>query len=30
MFCDNINAHYMAKNPVFHARAMHIEIDYHA
>ncbi|RVW34641.1 Retrovirus-related Pol polyprotein from transposon RE1 [Vitis vinifera] len=29
LYYDNISAYYMAKNPVFHARTKHIEIDLH-
>lgn len=29
LFYDNVSAIHMAKNPVFHARARHIGIDYH-
>lgn len=29
LFCDNLSATYMAKNPLFHAQTCHIELDYH-
>ena len=29
LYYDNVSACYMAKNPVFHARTKHIEIDLH-
>ena len=29
LWYDDINAYHMAKNPVFHARTKHIEMDLH-
>lgn len=29
LFCDNMGARALALNPVFHARAKHIELNYH-
>jgi hypothetical protein len=29
LWCDNSRARYLSANPVFHARNIHIEVDYH-
>lgn len=29
MFCDNMSAILMNKNPIFHARSKHIELRHH-
>ncbi|KAM1714113.1 hypothetical protein ACFX12_024770 [Malus domestica] len=29
LWCDNVSAFSLAKNPLFHARTKHVELDYH-
>lgn len=29
LFCDNINAEYLLKNPMLHSRTKHLEIDFY-
>lgn len=29
LWCDNIGATYLIANPLFHAQAKHVEIEYH-
>lgn len=29
LYTDNVSAQFMTKNPVFHKRSKHIQIDYH-
>ncbi|CAN1266351.1 Retrovirus-related Pol polyprotein from transposon RE2 [Linum perenne] len=29
IWCDNVGATYLTKNPVFHSRSKHLEIDFH-
>ena len=29
LLCDNMSSIYLAKNPMFHARSKHIEVQYH-
>lgn len=29
LYCDNLSAIQLAKNPIFHDRTKHIEIDFH-
>jgi hypothetical protein len=29
IWCDNLGATYLLANPIFHARAKHVEVDYH-
>jgi len=29
ILCDNLSATYLSANPIFHARAKYIEVDYH-
>ena len=30
IFCDNMSSIYLARKPVFHTRAKHVEVNYHS